>query len=292
MGALPAFAYVLHMFCGTAILKPKAQMRKRRAATKITREQGEAFVRYGENAYNSFAALKSMVLVFCFLDFIGWMIWAASGRGLGYAVAMTAVTVAYEAGILVLASPRTEKTYRLRFLTNFLCIYAIALEFLLVGLLMCLAADAGSPVWQSLELLVIFLGCPVLCCLYTRHRIGKGVYLGKGSPQKGNVYPWAMGASLLGGLVARLLMPTLDQSQALRLLLWCIEGIFFCISLGAPISCGSTMPVYSAWIATARESVSPSCCARAPSPSARWSGWENACCGRRVWHWALPSYMR
>ena len=29
-------------------------------------------------------------------------------------------------------------------------------------------------------------------------------------------------------------MPTLDQSQALRLLLWCIEGIFFCISLGAP----------------------------------------------------------
>ncbi len=201
---------------------------------KITREQGEAFVRYGENAYNSFAALKSMVLVFCFLDFIGWMIWAASGRGLGYAVAMTAVTVAYEAGILVLASPRTEKTYRLRFLTNFLCIYAIALEFLLVGLLMCLAADAGSPVWQSLELLVIFLGCPVLCCLYTRHRIGKGVYLGKGSPQKGNVYPWAMGASLLGGLVARLLMPTLDQSQALRLLLWCIEGIFFCISLGAP----------------------------------------------------------
>lgn len=201
---------------------------------KITREQAEAFVRYGENAYNSFAALKSMVVVFCFLDFIGWMIWAAGGRGLGYALTMTAVTVVYEIGTLVLASPRTEKTYRLRFLTNFLGIYAIALKFLLVGLLMCLAADVGSPAWQSWELLAVFFACPVLCCLYTRHRIGKGVYLGKGSPRKGNVYPWAMGAALLGGLVARLLLPSLDQNQALRLLLWCIEGIFFCVSLGAP----------------------------------------------------------
>ena len=143
---------------------------------KITKKQAEDFVHFGEDHYSNFKILKDMVYVYWGAAWILWIPFTVAGRGLVFSIIMTLLALAYNIAFGVLKSNRTEKTYRLRFLTNSISFLFMYLLFYLFTIFFINVSDVGSTLWQDIELSICFITFPFLNILFTLRAIKRDVY--------------------------------------------------------------------------------------------------------------------
>ena len=62
---------------------------------KITRNQAEDFVHFGEDHYSNLKILKDMIYVYWGAAWILWIPFAVAGRGLVFSITMTLLALAY-----------------------------------------------------------------------------------------------------------------------------------------------------------------------------------------------------
>ena len=201
---------------------------------KITRNQAEDFVHFGEDHYSNLKILKDMIYVYWGAAWILWIPFAVAGRGLVFSITMTLLALAYNIAFWALKSNRTEKTYRLRFLTNSISFLFMYLLFYLFTIFFINVSDVGSTLWQDIELTICFITFPLLNILFTFRAIKRNVYDREKPQRKASEKAMYVGAGFLGMCISRFLEPFLSQSQAISIIVILVEILLLLISFASP----------------------------------------------------------
>ena len=201
---------------------------------KIIRNQAEDFVHFGEDHYSNLKILKDMIYVYWGAAWILWIPFAVAGRGLVFSIIMTLLALAYNIAFWALKSNRTEKTYRLRFLTNSISFLFMYLLFYLFTIFFINVSDVGSTLWQDIELTIFFITFPLLNILFTFRAIKRNVYDREKPKRKASEKAMYVSAGFLGMCISRFLEPFLSQSQAISIIVILVEILLLLISFASP----------------------------------------------------------
>lgn len=201
---------------------------------KITRNQAEDFVHFGEDHYLNFKMLKDMNYLYWGAAWLLWILYVVAGRGLVPCVILTMLALIYNIAFCVLKSDLVKKTYRLRFLTNTILYSYLYLITYFFTISFINASDVGITLRQSIELTLCFVIFPILNIIFTLRAIKKNAF-NKEKPKKSvGAVRWSIGAGFAGISLGRILDPYLSQKQAVALVVVIVELLLLLFSLAIP----------------------------------------------------------
>ena len=201
---------------------------------RVTKKQAEDFVHFGEDHYSNLKIMKDMVCVFWGMAWVLWIPFCVAGRGLVFSVVITVLALLYNVAFCFLKSNLIKKTYRLRFITSSIFFLFIYMFFYLFVVFFINISDAGSTLWQDIELTICFLAFPLLNTLFTLRAIKRDVYDREKPQRKTDKTVGYLGTGFAGMLMGRMLEPFVTQTQAISLIVILVEILLLLISFASP----------------------------------------------------------
>lgn len=217
---------------------------------RVTEKAALNFVHFGEDSYSNINMLKNMAYVYWGLVYIMWVPYLVAARGLVFCIVLTILALIYSVAFCILKSSLVKKTYKLRFLTNSVSFLFLYVFFYLFTIFFINVTDAGSTLWQDIELTVCFVLFPILSLLFTLRAIKANIY-DREKPKKQNGSAAYLGTGAIGVLLGRITEPLLTQSQAISVIVILVELLLLLFSLAAP----SILRMYYAYKFNIEESV-------------------------------------